>query len=530
MMARASVRSTPASALAPIVALLIAASCAAPPPRVGTVVYASGTDLESANPLVTIHPLSRQVQRYMLFVTLARYGTALEPEPYFARTWRWSTDRRTLTMSLASGLRWSDDVPTSARDAAFTIDAARDPATGYPRYSDLADVTTVLAPDDTTLAINFARAQPRFPLVLCELPIVPRHALESVPRGRMREASFSTSPIGNGPFRFVERRASQRWVFARNPAFPLSLGGPPLPERVVVAVVDEASTKFAGLVSGDLDVAGIAPGMTSLVARDRSLRLLDYPVLFAVGLVFNSHRAPFNDARVRRAISLGIDRTRIVRAALAGYGTPASGPVSPSHPFADSAGAARDSAAADALLASAGWVRGADGGRAKDGQPFVFELLTVGSGDNAIEQLLQADLGALGVRMEIRQRELGAFLAEARAPEKRFDALITGIPGDVSLSYLSSMFDSRAAGGALDYAAFHSPHLDSLLASARLAPSDSAARSAWIGVQRELGRELPVAWLYHARGIQGLSRRLAGVTMDLRGEMVSITRWSTTTP
>ncbi|MDQ6828173.1 MAG: hypothetical protein M3081_04845, partial [Gemmatimonadota bacterium] len=76
--------------LAATFAMMCVGSCAAPSPRRGTVVYASGTDLESANPLVTIHPLSRQVQRYMLFVTLARYGTTLEPEPYFARAWRWS--------------------------------------------------------------------------------------------------------------------------------------------------------------------------------------------------------------------------------------------------------------------------------------------------------------------------------------------------------------------------------------------------------------------------------------------------------
>src|SRR3712207_8202528 len=83
-----------------------------------------------------------------------------------------------------------------------------------------------------------------------------------------------------------------------------------------------------------------------------------------------------------------------------------------------------------------------------------FALLTVGRGDNAVEQLVQADLAARGIRMEIRQRELGAFLTEARAKTKAFDALITGIPGDLSRAYLTSMDDSRPAGGALDYVAF----------------------------------------------------------------------------
>src|SRR5207245_2659959 len=98
--------------------------------------------------------------------------------------------------------------------------------------------------------------------------------------------------------------------------------------------------------------------------------------------------------------------------------------------------------------------------------------------------------------------------------------------GDVSLAYLSSMFDSRAAGGALDYAGYHTPRLDTLLTAARNASTDTASRSAWIDVQSELRRDEPVAWLYYSRGVQGISRRLHNVTMDLRGEMVSITRWT----
>src|SRR6185437_10113005 len=70
------------------------------------------------------------------------------------------------------------------------------------------------------------------------------------------------------------------------------------------------------------------------------------------------------------------------------------------------------------------------GARARGGVPLAFTLLTVGSGDNAVEQLLQSDMAAIGIRMEIRQRELASFLQEARARPPRFDALITGIPGD----------------------------------------------------------------------------------------------------
>ncbi|MBX6331104.1 MAG: peptide ABC transporter substrate-binding protein [Gemmatimonadaceae bacterium] len=512
-----------------VAALLLAAAgslaCGAAARSPDTVAYASGADLESANPLVTIHPLARQVQRYVLFVTLTQYDDTLAPRPYFARRWRWSRDRRTLTFTVYAGLRWQDGQPTTARDVAFTLDAARDPATGFPRYADLATVQSVDAPDDTTVVVHFATAPPSFPAVLSELPIVPTHLLAGVPHAAMRRAPFGTAPVGNGPFRFVERRAGERWVFERNDDFPPALGGPPRVRRFVIAIVDEAATKFAGLVSGELDVAGIAPNMAALVARDPSLRVLDYPALMSYAIIFNVARPPFDDARVRRAIGLAIDRRRIIDAALAGYATPAAGPIPPDHPYASHEAPVRDTARADSLLDAAGWHRGPEGVRVRGGVPLRMELLTVGSSDNAVEQLLQADLATVGVQLAIRQREMASFLAEARTEPKRFDALFAGIPGDLSLAYLSSMYDSHLAGSALDYGGYHTPHLDTLIARARSAPTTAAAREAWLAVQHELAAQAPAVWVYHARGLQGVSRRLLGVRMDLRGELVTVQQW-----
>jgi ABC-type transport system substrate-binding protein len=507
-------------------ALACAAACERAPRAGDTVVIASGADLESANPLVTVHPLARQLQRYALFVTLARHDAQLVPQPYFARAWRFSADRRALTFDLVSTLRWDDGAPTTARDVAFTLDAARDPATGFPRASDLAELASVTVENDSTVTLHFASPQPRFPEILCELPIVPAHRLASVPRAAMRADSFAVHPIGNGPFRFVQRVAGQRWELARNDSFPSEMGGPPKLRRLNIAVIDEAATKFAGLTSGELDLAGISPAMAPLVARDPLLRVIDYPVLQSYGIVFNVAREPFDDVRVRRALSLAIDRRRIIAVAVHGYGEPSSAPIPSTHPYGAPDSATRDTARADSLLDAAGWPRDASGLRHRGAQPLAFELLTVGSSDNAAEQLIQSDLARVGARVEIRQREMASFLAAARATPRTFDALYTGIPGDLSLSYLSAMFDSRFAGGALDYSGFHEPRLDSLLLAARAAP-DAEARARWSAVERELAAQMPVAWIYHARGVQGASRRLEGVTMDLRGELVTLANWHT---
>jgi peptide/nickel transport system substrate-binding protein len=513
------------STVAGITAALVSA-CWSPERPPDTVVYASGTDLESGNPLVTIHPLSRQIQRFVLYVTLAKYDDKLQPTPYAATSWSWSADRRDLTLHLASGLRWQDGVPTTARDVAYTLDAARDPGTGYLRSADLAVVDSVRVRDDTTVDIRFRASQSSFPLVFCELPIVPAHLLDTIPHPELRRAAFNFAPVGNGPFTFVERRPGSRWTFRRNESFPTSLGGPPRVAGLVVAVVDEPTTKFAGLASGELDVAGISPAMAPLARRDPSMRVVEYPILFTTGLVFNVHKTPFDDVRVRRAISLSIDRPRIVAAALAGFGVPAAGPVPPESPLALPASPARDTARADSLLDDAGWRRSSNGVRRRLGRPLELDVLTLGSGDNALEQLVQADLSLRGIHVNIRQVELGTFLNEARAATKTFDILVAGVPGDVALSFVSAMFETRQRGGALDYTGFHSRELDSLFAAARAAGNEPARIGAWHAVQRVLNDSMPVAWLYYSRGVQGVSARLRNVTMDLRGEMVSIADWS----
>lgn len=505
-------------------------ACFAPQRPADVAVYASGTDLESGNPLVTVHSLSRQLQRYALYVTLARYDSALAPSPYLASSWEWSPDRRALTLHLVPGLRWHDDSLTTARDVAFTLDAARDPATGYWRAADLSAIDSVHVRDDVTAVVHYSGPQPAFPLVLCELPIAPAHLLAATPHPELRRAKFNLAPVGNGPFRFVERSAGARWVFKRNDDFPATLGGPPRLAGLVVSVVDEPTTKFAGLASGDLDVAGIAPTMAQLASRDRAMRVVDYPILFSTGITFNVRKPPFDDRRVRQAISASIDRARIVNAALAGYGTPASGPVPPESPLALRLPPAHDPRRADSLFDAAGLTRSGTGPRMRNGKPFELDLWTVGSGDNALEQLVQADLASRGVRVNIRQVEMGTFLTAARAKNKEFDALVSGVPGDVSLAFLASMFESRQAGGSLDYSGFHDTRLDSLFTRARAAPTDSARIAAWREVQGFLSGEMPVAWIYHSRGLQGLSARLRNVTMDLRGELTSLAHWSLAAP
>ena len=306
-------------------------------------------------------------------------------------------------------------------------------------------------------------------------------------RGKLAawEADWNAHPVGNGPFRFVTHEPNRRWVFAANPDFPVALGGPPPLERFIVVVVDEPMIKLSALVAGELDFAGVSPQHAAFVRRHPTLGLIEYPLILPYGLVFNTRRAPFDDARVRLAAALAIDRQEIVDGYLFGFAAVADGPVPPGLPRylpVPPPGVPLAPDSARRLLA---------------GRRPRFEILTVGSGEAALEQMLQARLAAVGFDVAIRQLELSAFLDRVYGPRHDFTAAVMGVPGDPGLGYLQPLGDLTGIP----------------------VPADPLA------AQRLFAERLPVVWLYHARGVQGMNRRVRNVRMDMRGELPTVAAW-----
>jgi peptide/nickel transport system substrate-binding protein len=474
-----------------VIALVLTCGCANEAAHRGsTVLFASGADLASINPLLTDHPLARQVQRYVLLTTLARYDSLLVPRPYLARSWRWSDGGRTLTFDLRTDVRWHDGRPTTARDVVWTLQAARDAATGYPRFTDLATLARVSTQNDSTVELQFtnaegARGPSSLPDVFTDLAILPAHLLDSVPHARLREAAWNLQPVGNGPFRFVTHEPNRRWVFARNATFPADMGGPPHVERLIVVVVDDPMVKLSALVAGELDFAGISPQHVAFVRGHPPLTVREYPLIFPYGLVFNTRRPPFDDPRARLAAALAIDRREIVDAYLFGLGTAADGPVPPGLPgYVPVPATPVNPDSARRLVAALA-------------TPPAFELLSVGSGEAPLEQMLQARLAAVGFQVTVRQLDLSAFLDRVNGARHDFSAAVMGISGDPGLGFLQSL--EQRTGMPL--------------------PRDP------VDAQRVLAEQRPVVWLYHGRGVQAMNQRVRDVRMDMRGELPTVAAW-----
>ena len=403
------------------------AACTTADRRGDVVIFASGADLQSINPLLTLHPLARQVQRYALLTTLVRYDSSLTPVPYLARAWTWSPDRRQLTMHLDRSVAWHDGVPTTARDAQWTLDAARDPVVGYPRQSELHDLAQRLGARRLDPRTGLEHApQDRLPDVLTDLAILPSHLLDTVPRDRLRQAAWNEQPVGNGPFRFVRHEPNRRWVFERNPAFPASLGGPPHIDRLVIAVVDEPMTKLAALVGGELDFAGIQPGHAPYVKKHADLAVVDYPLFFTYVIALNTRRPPFDDLAVRQRLAGAIDRQEIVDGYAYGYRDPGD---------RSRAAGCSERCAVRALRAFRAYPR------LPRLSPSPSSSSPSARATTSSNRCSSPSSRRAGFTVTIRQLELSAFLDRVYGPTHDFTAAVMGVPGDIALGYLRPLGD-----------------------------------------------------------------------------------------
>jgi peptide/nickel transport system substrate-binding protein len=495
----------------------------------GTVVVAGRGDPVSMNSLVSTDFESEQHQVHALFVTLVSNDEDYEPQPYFARSWEFDSDTSEVVFHLRHDLEWHDGTPVTSRDVAFTFDRIKNPAVPFPNpsYFDYWDAAEVI--DPVTIRF-FLRPHANALYGWTRTAIMPVHILGEVPPEDLESHPFGTmSPVGNGPFRFVERIPGDRWVFEANPAFPEELGGRPYVDRLVYRQIPDEFALAAALQTGEVDlVIDASPSMLEQVADDPEVVSTSYSAPEYAFIAWNSKRPEFADPLVRRALTMAIDRETLVQAVLGGNGTVAPGPVGPWHWAYDSAWAPLPYSPeeASALLDEAGWTDSdGDGARDRDGEPFSFELLATPRRDwGAIQTLVQASLGEIGVEVEPVVREQGALIPLVIGADRRFDAVIIGWARDVPLNDID-LWACDQVGQPFQFTSYCNPELDTVLDSIPLEADRERLRSL-IGRYHELVVEdQPYTFLYYLDRVDLARARVYGTEMDSRGDWVNVARW-----
>lgn len=497
----------------------------------GTVVVGVRTDFGGLNPVTNTDIVTAEVINFALFTPLIRYDELLNVEPYLAESWQLEGDTA-VVFRLRQDVRWHDGQPVTAADVVFTFDLAKDPATASLLASAfLSEVERAEALDPYTVRFDFTRP---FAQALESFwwPPVPRHLLEGVDPAQLRLAPFNRNPVGSGPYRFVEWRANNRLVVERNPDFPAELGGPPLPDRIFFRVIPESPTMLAELLTGGVHVdLPVIPEQARDIEARSDLELFAFPgrAFFYIG--WNNARAPFDDARVRRAMTLAINRQEIIDALLAGYGTPAVSPIPPWSPLEPGVEPLpHDPDAAAELLDDAGWTgRGGDGIRLNSaGQPLRFTLLTSDAPLNrSVVEVVLAQLRQIGVDARIQILEFQTLLTMHRGRD--FDAVFTSwvLDNFQVASAPNALFHSRWAEvpGSANRSSVANARLDALIDRGAVATNDDEAREIWAAFTEVLQEEQPVTFMYWLDELAAARTQLQGVIMDPRGELVSIAEW-----
>lgn len=499
----------------------------------GTVVVATISDIPDINPLTSTDHNSAQLRMYVLFMPLIAYDEEFEPIPNLARSWELNEDTSAITFHLRDDVYWHDGAKTTAEDLKFSYDLAQDPATGFPNTAFWTHYGEATAVDSFTFRVAMEPHAEYLDPWRSFAP-VPKHILDGVPAAELRNHPFSTTqPVGNGPFRFVSRSQGQNWVFEANEQHPEELGGRPYVDRLVYRYIPEPVTLMTELSTGGIDYY-IAPGanQAAQIEADPNTRLLSFPDRAFVLVGWNERRPPFDDVRVRRALTMAIDRQAIVDGINYGYGQVGNSTIPPFFwQYDPEAGRdlSYDPEAAKALLAEAGWEdRDGDGViENAAGKPFQFTLKTnQGNQTRAdIAARVQSDLRKVGIAADPRILEWGTLLDQINNPDVRdFDAVIIGWVTEFRIDD-TDLFHCDKRDEAFQWVGYCDPEMDRMLETLPTIVDREAARPLWIEYQRKVAHDQPYTFLYFQERLEGVHERLRNVHPDARGDWVGAKDW-----
>ncbi len=350
-----------------------------------------------------------------------------EQVPWLGLSHEWRAGGLVLRITTRDSVRWSDGEPFSARDVAFTFDLLRRHR-ALDRRGVWGFLTDVRAVDGRTVEFRFPRVFiPGFDEIAAQ-PIVPEHVWSRV----ADPVTFADpTPVATGPFTEVRVFRDQVFELGRNPHYWQA--GRPRVDALRFPAYPSNDRANLALVFDEADWAGnFIPAIDRVfVARNPGAHAYWFPL--TAGTIFlypNTTRAPFRDVRVRKALSMAIDRSLLVDVALFHYSRPAdaTGLSDAYAAWRDSSAikagdwVAHDPARANALLDAAGLARGPDGIRRRpDGAPLRYEILCVSGWSDWVRaaQVIARGLRDVGVAATVRTYDFSAWFQ--RLQEGDFD-------------------------------------------------------------------------------------------------------------
>ncbi|MEA2500867.1 MAG: peptide/nickel transport system substrate-binding protein [Actinomycetota bacterium] len=521
------------------IALLLAAFLLAPAPfgkpaaaapkKVLTV--ATNGSVDSLSPFLAQRVLPTEVHR-LVYDFLTNYDPKDDHAvPAMATSWSPSPDKLTWTYTIRSGMKWSDGVPVTARDIAWTYNLMmtnKDAATANGNF--VANFKSVTAPDDSTLVVVLGK--PQATMLALDIPVVPQHVWESHVSDIGTFNNDATFPIvGDGPFILSAYRKDQYIQLDANPGY---WRGRPKFDQLIFKHYANQDAEVQALKKGEVDFAGgLTPAQFNSLkgAANITLNNGDGKRFYALamnpgptttnGKPFGDGNPALKDPLVRQAIMEAIDKPTLVNKTLGGFGVVGQGYIPPifstytwSPPATETVGS--DPAKANQLLDQAGYRKGSDGRRTTpDGKPFTLRLYgeTQRAEDAQNATFVKEWLDAIGINVSasiVDQATVGDN-ETAGNYDLAFDSWLVNPDPDFVLSIQTCGARPATAGGSFPGDNFVcDPTYDQLYA-AQISEYDAAARAGLIKkMEAQLFTDRYVNVLYYPNTLEAYRNDVIG--------------------
>ncbi len=437
--------------------------------------------------------------------------------PRIATRWEWSEDHRTLTFHMRDDARWHDGRPVTAADVVYSAAVYSDPERAAPSVVSMFEqIASIVAVDDHTVVVSYAEALATTIRMWGEV-LLPAHLAD-----RSADAPDFV-PVGCGPWKFGRWVHGERVIIEANPDY---YDGVPKVPFLAFEVIRDYGLRLDALEAGKIHWAGLTPTLMREIRDDpesrKRFRIHRYelPYSYFIAWRMDGSNPFFADARVRRAMSHGIDRAGYLEKVQQGAGRPGV----TYHPppvagfDADIEPWAFDPSKARRLLEEAGWIdTDSDGVREKNGRDFRFSLLYVAMGETTrIAEAVQAQLAAISVRMDLDPVDGAVFHQRKRA--RKFESLMSGFHFDLDPDPFYVLHSSQAASG-FNHAGLKDDQIDAWIEEARRTFDWDARLAIYEKVQERVHQLEPVTHLFYPVSFLAVDRRIQGLETPVTGPL-----------
>ena len=470
------------------------------------------------NPLIAASETDRDLTELVYAGLLKSDGQGgLKPE--LAEKYEISEDNLAYTFFLKENLRWSDGQPITAQDIAFTVKLVQDPSLKSPKRANWEGVETEII---NPLAVKFILKKPYAPfLENAALEIIPSHLWNGLNPEQISLSQFNVEPIGSGPYRVKNISRNSSGIinsYALESFEDYALKKPYL-KKIIFKFYNSEADLLSAYKNRIIDSLGaVSPQKIPTVLEKRSkLKTMTLPRVF--GVFFNQNKnKSLTDETVRKALKLAIDKRKIIKEVLAGYGSVISHPIPPNTLgfMEEENNNGYNPEQAKILLEKAGWKLNKESGIMekkvkKEKIPLVLSLSTSMAPELVkTAELLKTMWENAGVKTNVKIFEIGDFEKNIIRP-RDYDAILFGEITGFDPDPFAFWHSSQRNDPGLNIALYTSIAADNLLEKARSIADQAERAEKYLAFQKEVQKDVPAIFLYSPHYLYIIPERLKGM-------------------